>query len=276
MKTVFGVFGDPVKHSMSPKMHNAAFKDLGLQNEYHAFRVKPNDLLTAVKGAEVMGFGGINLTVPHKEGLMEHINIDPIAKRIGAINTIDFKNGIYGYNTDGIGALNSLKDENIAVKGSTVVIVGAGGAARAISFQLAEEGASIRIVNRNKDRAVSLGNDLKDYADDVTIYELSSLKSALKNADILINTTTVGMVPNLNETIATQNILRSDLTVFDIVYNPVETKLLKEAKKAGAKTISGVMMLVYQGAEAFRIWTGTKPPIQVMKKAVMEELNSCD
>ncbi|MDI9393947.1 MAG: shikimate dehydrogenase [Euryarchaeota archaeon] len=280
MKQVFAVFGDPVSHSLSPAMHNAAFSALGMDCVYHAFRVRPEKLENAVLGAEAMGFGGLNLTVPLKEKALklDFIKPDPLAKKIGAVNTIVFgKDGeIRGYNTDGPGARQALLDTSVEIMGSRIVVAGAGGAARALTFQLAADGADITVVNRTEERAVELAKEISAAAlpGKIRATGLSGLKGLLRDADVLINTTTLGMYPNTDAAIATAEELHSGLIVFDIVYNPLETRLLREAKATGAKTISGVLMLVYQGAEAFRIWTGVEPPVELMKKTVLEALQA--
>jgi shikimate dehydrogenase len=280
MKRVFGVFGDPISHSLSPAMHNAAFSALEMDCIYHAFRVRPENLEKAILGAEAMGFGGLNLTVPLKETAvrLNCIKPDPMAEKIGAINTVVFgKAGeITGYNTDGLGAKQALLDAAVEIKGSKVVIAGAGGASRAIAFQLAADGADITIINRTEDRATELARDISGEAllGKVRGTGLSGLMGLLREADVFINTTTLGMHPNIETTIATAEELHPNLTVFDIVYNPLETRLLREAKAAGAKTVSGILMLVYQGAEAFRLWTGTEPPVELMKKAVLDSLQA--
>ena len=273
MKTVFAVFGDPIEHSMSPKMHNAAFTDLGMDCEYHAFRVSQDSLRDALIGAKAMGFGGVNLTVPLKEEALNIVDADPLAAMIGAVNTVDFKDGMRGYNTDGIGAKRALADAGVDVAGARVLIVGAGGAARAIGFQFANDGANITIANRTEKRAHDLARDVSSVGT-AKGTGLADLKSLIEKADILVNTTTVGMHPNTDQTIATADDMHPDLTVFDIVYNPLETRLLREAKAAGATAVNGVMMLVHQGAEAFRIWNNVEPPVDVMKNAVLEALGA--
>lgn len=280
MKQVFGVFGDPIAHSLSPAMHNSVFSALGMDCIYHAFRVKPEKLEKAILGAEAMGFGGLNLTVPLKETALKLgcIKPNPLAEKIGAVNTIVFgKNGeIKGYNTDGLGAKQALQEAAVEIRGSKIVVAGAGGAARAITFQLAADGAEITIINRTEARAIELAKDISAAAlsGKVEGRGLFRLKDLLQDADVLINTTTLGMHPNTDTAIATAEELHSGLTVFDIVYNPLETRLLKEAKTSGAKTVSGVSMLVYQGAEAFRLWTGIEPPVELMKKTVLEALQA--
>jgi shikimate dehydrogenase len=280
MKQIFGVFGDPIAHSLSPTMHNSAFSALGMDCIYHAFKVRPDKLEKAILGAEAMGFGGLNLTVPLKEVALklDCIKLDPLAERIGAVNTIVFgeTGEIKGYNTDGLGAKQALREAAVEIRGSKIVVAGAGGAARAIAFQLAADGAEIIVINRTEGRAIELAQDISATAlpGKVEGRGLSGLKTLLQDADVLINTTTLGMHPNADTTIATAEELHSGLTVFDIVYNPLETRLLKEAKASGAKPVSGVSMLVYQGAEAFRLWTGIEPPVELMKKTVLEALQA--
>ncbi|ATZ61618.2 MAG: shikimate dehydrogenase [Methanosarcinales archaeon Met12] len=267
MKTIFGVIGNPVEHSLSPSMHNSAFRKLNMDCVYHAFRVAPQDVRGAVLGAKSLGFGGLNVTVPLKEKVLELVDADPIAKEIGAVNTIDFKSGVTGHNTDGIGAKQALEKHNIGVKDKRVLLLGAGGAARAIAFQLAHEGADIIIANRTASRAIKLAQDVRSVGN-VIGTGLKDLSKLVDKAEILINSTSTGMHPDINKTLVTADQMRPELVVFDIVYNPVETQLLKEVKKAGALAIDGVDMLVHQGAESFRIWTGVEAPIDIMEDAV--------
>ncbi|HIH45387.1 MAG TPA: shikimate dehydrogenase [Candidatus Methanoperedenaceae archaeon] len=267
MKKVFAVLGDPVSHSLSPVMHNAAFNALGLECEYLAFRVGKERLGDAIRGAAALGFGGLNLTIPLKEKALEVVDADAMAEKIGAVNTVDFSGGIRGYNTDGLGAMRALAERGVGLRDAEVVLAGAGGAARGIAFHLVKAGARVTIVNRTEDRAASLAAELH-----VKSAVLSKLPGLLEKAGVLINSTSVGMTPNIEETIATSDMMHPGLTVFDIVYNPVDTKLLREARKAGAAVIDGVKMLVYQGAESFRIWTGKTPPVDIMEAAVRRRL----
>lgn len=271
MRTVFGVFGDPIAHSKSPDMHNAAFRELNMECSYHAFRVSPENIKDALLGAKAMGFGGVNLTVPLKQEALKIVDADPLAASIGAVNTVNFKDGMKGYNTDGLGAKRTLEEKDVVIRESKVLIVGSGGASRAIAFQFAKDGADITIANRTESKAIELAADVSAVGS-ARGCGLDNLKELIADSDILINCTTLGMHPNTEGTVATAEDMHPDLTVFDIVYNPLETRLLKEAKKAGAKAVTGEMMLIYQGAEAFRIWTGMEPPIDVMKKAVLEGL----
>jgi shikimate dehydrogenase len=270
---LFGVLGDPISHSLSPVMHNAAFCALGMDCSYHAFRVKPDSLEYAIKGAGALGFGGLNLTIPLKEKALGIVEPTEMAKNIGAVNTVELKNGIVGHNTDGIGAQMALTDRGIGIRGKNVLVLGAGGAARAIAFQLAKDGASVTIANRTVERAQTLARDVGAVGE-VKASGFDGLKDMIRDSDILINSTSVGMSPNTSGTLVTSDMMHPDLTVFDIVYNPLKTRLLLEAEKAGSATIDGVMMLVYQGAEAFKIWTGISPPVDVMEKAVRDALGS--
>ncbi|MBQ6344833.1 MAG: shikimate dehydrogenase [Methanobrevibacter sp.] len=270
---IVGLIGHPVEHSFSPPMHNAAFKALEMDYVYTAFDVNPNDLKNAIAGARSLNIKGFNVTIPHKIEVMEYLNeIDEVASLIGAVNTIDFKD-LKGYNTDGIGALKAI-DEVTNIKNKNVVIAGAGGASRAISFYLAKYGTDkLTILNRNVDKAQKLADDVLSSAliDDVSSDDIRNMD--LDDADILINTTPVGMHPNVDDTpIASGELMHEDLVVFDAVYNPNETGLLKEAIKAGAKPVYGIKMLLYQGAESFEIWTGKKAPIDVMEDALRTTL----
>ncbi|RJS72616.1 shikimate dehydrogenase [ANME-2 cluster archaeon] len=278
MMKIYAVLGDPIGHSMSPVMHNAAFRALGMPDRYHAFRVRQQDLRDAIYGAKALGFGGLNLTIPLKEEALKYVDPDPIAARIGAVNTIDFADGIQGYNTDGIGAMRALEDVGVGVAGKNILIIGAGGASRAIAFQFAYSGGEITIANRTEERADKLARDLRtgleelDRSSHVRSIGLDRVASEIADADILINATSIGMHPDVGASPVSPDLLRPELVVFDIVYNPLHTRLLSEAEQRGAIAIGGVRMLVHQGAEAFRIWTGREPPVDVMFEAVVQEL----
>jgi shikimate dehydrogenase len=273
---IVGLIGHPVEHSFSPPMHNAAFEALGMDYAYVAFDVNPSNLKTAIEGARALNIKGFNVTIPHKIQVMDYLDeIDEVAGLIGAVNTIDFKE-MKGYNTDGIGAIKAI-EEVISVKDKNVVIAGAGGASRAISFYIAKYGAeSLTILNRNVRKAQNLVEDVLNSGliDSVKSGSISTINDCLIDADILIDTTPVGMHPHINdEPIALAEDMHEDLVVFDAVYNPNETVLLKEAIEAGAKPVYGIKMLLYQGAESFEIWTGKKAPIDVMEEALRKTLN---
>jgi len=219
---------------------------------------------------------GFNVTIPHKINVMDYLDeIDEVAGLIGAVNTIDFSS-MKGYNTDGIGAVKAI-EEVTSIKNSNVVVAGAGGASRAISFYIVKYGAdSLTILNRNIQKAQDLAGDVEgsDLIDEVGADSISNINSYLDDADILIDTTPLGMHPHIDdEPVAIANNMHEDLTVFDAVYNPNETVLLKEAIKAGAKPVYGIKMLLYQGAESFEIWTGKKAPVDVMEEALRKTLN---
>ncbi|MBE0516011.1 MAG: shikimate dehydrogenase [Methanophagales archaeon] len=271
MKKIYGVIGDPVAHSLSPVMHNAAFEKRGMDAVYLAFRVSMDELGDAIRGAKSLGISGLNVTIPLKEQALFFVDAEKVAKKIGAINTIDFSSGRpVGYNTDGIGSLRVLKETAGEIKGKSVLIFGAGGAAKAISFYLDTEGAKVTVANRTKERAARLASKLSN-ADAIGLDV--ELKERIKDSDILINATSVGMHPHENATLVTADMMHPDLVVFDIVYTPMETRLLKEATRAGVKKIvNGVKMLVYQGAASFQIWTHEEPPIEVMEEAVTDAL----
>ena len=273
---IVGLIGHPVEHSFSPPMHNAAFEKLGMDYAYVAFDVEPQNLKSAIDGAKSLGIMGLNVTIPHKIEVMQYLDeIDEVAGLIGAVNTIDFKD-MKGYNTDGIGAVIAI-EEVTSIKDKNVVIAGAGGASRAISFYIAKYGASrLTILNRNVEKAQKLASDVSNSGliGDVKADSISEIASILDDADILINTTPVGMHPNVNdEPIASASDMHEDLVVFDAVYNPNETGLLKEAVKAGAEPIFGIKMLLYQGAESFRIWTGADAPVDAMEDALRKTIN---
>lgn len=273
---IVGLIGHPVEHSFSPPMHNAAFDELGMNYAYVAFDVNPTDLQTAIEGAKSLNIKGFNVTIPHKIEVMKFLNeIDEVAALIGAVNTIDFKN-LKGYNTDGIGAVRAI-EEVTSIKNKNVVVAGAGGASRAISFYLAKYGAeSMAILNRNVEKAQGLAADVSQSGliGEVKADSISEIRNYLKDADILVDTTPIGMHPNISdEPIAFAEDMDEDLVVFDAVYNPNETVLLKEAIKAGANPVYGIKMLLYQGAESFKIWTGRDAPVDVMEKALKDTLN---
>lgn len=274
---IFGVIGDPVEHVMAPAINNAAFRKLGLDFLQVPFRVKKEDLGKAIEGMRALNIRGINVTIPHKVAVMPFLNeLDPLAERIGAVNTIANDGGVLtGYNTDAPGFLQALLGEGIEPKGRNVVILGAGGASRAVSFILAERGSNVVILNRTLERA----KELADVVSGALRKEIRALKLDRENlarelggAHILVNTTSVGMSPNINETPVSADLLKSKLVVFDIVINPIKTRLLGEAEVAGAQTIRGVDMLVWQGVVAFEIWTGLKAPYELMKEEVVKAL----
>lgn len=267
MTKVYGVVGFPVEHSLSPVMHNAAFEALGMDCTYQAFRVKGEHLQDAVTGAKHLGFGGLNVTIPHKEAVIKFIRPDPVAAEIGAANTIDFTKMI-AYNTDAAGAVAALRDGGVDVRKKNVLVLGAGGAARAVVYGLLKEKASVTIANRTPAKAADLATYMRAVGD-VFGTSLDGLQEKVRLADVIVNTTTVGMGRE-DRPLVTRDMLDRTQTVFDLVYRPLETPLLKEAKAAGAKTVDGIAMLARQGAISFEIWTGVKPPLDVMEKSARD------
>ena len=266
---IFGIFGDPISHSLSPAMQNAALRAMGLDACYFAFRVPPQRLKDALLGAAAMGFGGLNLTIPLKEQVLELdiLQPDELARAIGAVNTVSFdpQGRMTGHNTDGAGALQALRDAGVHIKGSNVLLIGAGGAARALAYTLEQEGAEISIANRSLQRAHELAASVGAMG-----FCLCDLDRLVLQSDIIINATSVGMREG-DARLFEGRLLREGQAVFDIVYNR-ETELLKDARIAGAVAIDGVMMLVYQGAKALEIWTEKEAPVPVMERAVREAL----
>jgi len=273
---VCAIIGDPVEHSLSPIIHNAAFKELDLNLVYVAFTVSVTELKDAVLGVKSLGIHGLNVTMPHKHSVMNYLDkINVKAKSIGAVNTILNNKGILiGYNTDGEGAMIALKENGICPEEKKLVLLGAGGAAKAIAYQAAQEVKELVILNRTVEKAKQLAIMLQNFKAKVIGRPLSNniLCKELKTTDILVNTTSVGMYPDNNNSPVPSDLLSSDLCVMDIIYNPLRTRLLNDAKSAGAKTVSGVDMLIYQGAVAFEIWTKCDAPVEVMKKAALNEL----
>ena len=274
-----GIIGDPIEHTMSPVMQNAAFRERGLDYVYTAFRVKPEDLGKAIDGIRALDIKGMNVTIPHKVAVIPFLDrLDPLAEKIGAVNTITNENGVLtGYNTDASGFLRALVEKEIEPAGKNVVILGAGGASRAISLILADSGAHLTILNRllELDWAKELAGRISQlFNTEVKALELNreNLTAVLGNADILVNATSVGMTPHTDQMPLDSDLLRGNLVVFDIVYNPIKTRLVREAEAAGAETISGVEMLVWQGVMAFEKWTGQKAPVELMRRETIRLL----
>ena len=292
---VLGVIGDPIEHTFSPAMHNAGLNELGLNYIYLPFHVKEDMLGECIQGAKAMGIKGLNVTIPHKSNVIKHLDdIDSVASMIGAVNTIQF---IYdednespnqdneinirtkGFNTDGYGCVRAI-EEKTSIKDKKVSITGAGGAARAVAFQIANSGIDeLSILNRNLSKAQSLANDLKTNLESIGIdisinaYDLEELKRELSDSDIFIDTTPIGMYPNVDDKpVASADMLHEDLLVNDIVYTPMKTSLIREAELANAEVVYGYKMLLYQGIRSFEIWLGREAPVEVMEKALLDVL----
>ena len=292
---ILGVIGDPIEHTFSPAMHNAGLDALNLNYIYLPFHVKEDRLGECIQGAKAMGIQGLNVTIPHKTNVIKHLDdIDSVASMIGAVNTIQFNFNennessnqnnetsvtTKGFNTDGYGCVRAIK-EKTSINNKKVTITGAGGASRAVAFQIANSGiGELSILNRNYAKAEALANDLKTNLSRIGIdininsYQIDELKRELDNSDVFIDTTPLGMYPNVDDKpIANADMLHEDLVVNDIVYTPMETSLIKEAVKANAKVVYGYKMLLYQGIRSFEIWLGQEAPVDVMEKALLDVL----
>ncbi|HHW36860.1 MAG TPA: shikimate dehydrogenase [Bacillales bacterium] len=275
MGKLFGLLGHPVGHSMSPIMHNDQFSFLGLDYCYHAFDVHPNELENAVNGIRTLGLSGFNVTIPHKVEIMKYLDeIDEEALQIGAVNTVMNRNGkLYGYNTDGKGFAVSLQ----TIAGSDflnkkMLIVGAGGAARGIFVTLARmEANAIDIANRTVEKAEQLISE-NPYPIQSNARSIKEAEENLSGYQIIINTTSVGMSPKIEELPLQLTNMKPGTILSDIIYNPIETKWLLEGKALGAITQNGVGMFVGQGALAFEMWTKEKPDYSRMEQIVMKQL----
>jgi shikimate dehydrogenase len=264
----YAVIGNPIGHSLSPTMHNAAFRELGADAEYGKLEIE--HLMRGYSHLKE-NYSGINVTIPHKTGIMEMLDQkEMVADLIGAVNCVKFEGGKgFGYNTDLYGAIEALKTELPKLKGKKILLLGAGGAARAILFGCLLEGAEVTLHNRTRKKAEQLTKEAKEKLDKrVKVQD----EQSLDGFNAIVNSTSVGMYPGVDETPLTSPIPSNrKLVVMDIVYNPIRTKLLKEAGEAGAKTVDGVEMFIRQGAESLRIW-GYEPPLDAMRGAVLKEL----
>jgi shikimate dehydrogenase len=274
---ICGVIGDPIEHTISPAMQNAAFQSLGLDYAYLPFRVESRDLERAVQGARALGLRGLNVTIPHKVAVLAFLDeIDGLAENLGAVNTIVNNEGcLKGYNTDAAGFYQALIARGVNPAAKNITILGAGGAARAVSFILADKGANLTILNRDEGRAEVLADSLmRLFRREVAAGGLQkrNLKKILDATDILVNTTSVGMLPQNGASPIPGGLIKKGQVVFDIIYNPGTTALLEEAQAVGATTIGGLEMLVQQGAAAFQLWTGRQAPLEVMRLAALEAL----
>jgi shikimate dehydrogenase len=264
------VIGDPVQHSLSPQMHNAAYAYLGIDDQfvYAASHVKPEELEDAVKGVRALNIRGVSVTVPHKSAIIHLLNdIDPTAEKIGAVNTVVNDNGkLTGYNTDWQGVVNALEKVTV-ITDKKIAVLGAGGAARGAVYGLVEHGGNVTIFNRTVEKAKELAEEFE------CSYATMADAEQIVDMDIIFNATSVGLHPHENESPLHETYLRSNHIVFDAVYAPYETTLLKEAKAKGATTIHGVDMLLYQAVEQFKLYTGYNAPTDIMRKVLIERVN---
>lgn len=279
---LYCIFGKPVSHSMSPLVHNMLFNEFGIDALYLAFEI--NDIKKGVDSIRTLGIKGASITIPFKEAVLAHLDeIDETATQIGAVNTVINREGyLWGCNTDCSGAVEPLKEslsEN-SLEGKNVLIIGAGGAARAVAFGVKKEGGNTTIVNRSKDKGEKLAHQvngkylsLSEYNEEASA---NTISNHLEYIDIIVNTTSVGMTPNIDESPVNPSILNKNMTVMDIVYNPLKTKLLKDAEIAGCKTVDGLSMFIHQGAAQFELFTGIKPSRQIMRETVLKKINQKD
>lgn len=275
VKKIYGVIGDPIAHSMSPAIHNDAFDQEQMDAVYHHFHVTPECLQDAVKGMKAIGVSGFNVTIPHKTAIIPLLDeVDELAQAIGAVNTVVYRDGRYiGYNTDGKGFYKALAEEisgDLASK--KTLIIGAGGAARAIYFTLVKEGVKqVDIANRTKERAETLISECP-YDKQSTALTMLEAEANIKAYDLIIQTTSIGMSPKVDDTPLDVTAIKASAFVSDIIYNPLKTKILMEAEQSGAKTQNGLGMFVNQAALAFQIWTGVMPDTSRMEQIVLNKL----
>ena len=274
--SVYGIFGHPVEHTFSPGMHNAAFAKIKRDACYVPFAVAPVDLERAVRAIVPLGIRGLNITIPHKETIIPFLDdLTDDARMIGAVNTIEVIRGkLIGHNTDGRGFLRSLREETgFRPKGRTILLIGSGGAARAVGINLALSGAqTILLCDLDIVKARKLGRDIQNKtATRVKIFSPEGLEKNAPDAGCIINATPLGLKPGDPLPIP-RHLIRKDQLIGDLVYNPLRTPLLRAARSAGADTLSGIGMLLYQGVIAFEIWTGGKAPVKVMKAALTAQI----
>ena len=271
---IVGIIGDPIKHSRSPQIHNAAIAALGLDYVYVPFHVEPDNLGTAIEGFKAANVVGINVTIPHKQNVISYLDeISREATLIGAVNTLIFKDGaINGENTDAPGFLQAMQEDGLDVpQGGAAVVIGAGGSARAVVVALALAGVqTICITNRTVSRAVALATDLSEKTD-ASIYGIGlddpKLSNAVGTSQLIVNTASTSMDES-HPLLIDPEWLEPQSIVYDIVYTPPETRLLQAAAEKGCHTIGGLGMLVHQGAIAFERWTGVNPPVEAMRRAL--------
>ena len=260
----YAVMGDPVAHSLSPLMHNAAFAQMGIDGVYVAFHV--TDLAGAVAGIRALNISGCSVTIPHKVAIMDLIDaVEPAARRIGAVNTLVNDAGrLIGMNSDSPGAMAALL-ERTPVTGRHTAVIGAGGAARAVAYGIKDLDGRLTLVNRSPDKGRRLADELE--GEFIRLDEFTG-----EGIDILVNTTSVGMTPAVDQMPVARECLTPGMTVMDIVYNPIDTMLLKTARQAGCQVVDGVAMFVHQGAIQFERWTGQTAPVELMRDTVLDAL----
>ena len=264
---VYGIIGNPVEHSLSPPMHQAAFDERGIDATFVTFEADPERIDEAFHGAAALGIDGLTVTLPFKHDAYEFVDPEESVQRVGAVNTIDFTDdGPIGYNTDMTGTLRAFEHHDVALDGTNAVVVGAGGAARALAFGFEEAGADVAVANRTETKAHDLAEDVPG----ATGHGLDELPDLMAEADVVANATSVGL--ESDDSVAPADAWHGDCVAFDAVYKPLETRFLREAADAGAQTIDGAWMLLFQGVDAFETWTGVDAPVDVMNDALRSHL----
>ncbi len=264
---VFGLIGNPVGHSHSPILHETAYEEYDFNARYVIFEPTMDNLNAALEGAEALGIQGLNVTIPFKEEVLAFVDPDSLTARIGATNTIDFSQSPpTGHNTDASGVVRAFEYHDVSLAETRVLLIGAGGAGKAIAHGLTDAGATVNIANRTTDRAQSLASSINN----ASSYSLDEIPTIAPKSDILVNSTSVGM--GEDKTVIPPGSITGDHVVMDIVYHPIRTTLLQAAENAGAETIDGGWMLLFQAAEAFEIWTGKKAAVDSMNHALRERL----
>ncbi|MCP4196387.1 MAG: shikimate dehydrogenase [Proteobacteria bacterium] len=272
------VIGNPVEHSLSPAIHNRAFQELGLDFVYLAFRVE--DTKSVAMGMRALeNFRGLSVTIPHKVAIIEHLDeIAEVDRQIGSVNTVVNENGkLIGSGSDGPGARMALLDSGVELTGQRVIMLGSGGASRAIAFDLAHHAkpSSLVILGVIEDELTGLVEDLKAKTDIPIVGEMldeKSLPPRVEEAQVVIHATPIGMHPKTDASLVPKELMHSDLAIMDVVYNPLKTKLLRDAESVGLKTVSGADMFVNQALFQFEIWTGQKAPKEIMREVVINSL----
>lgn len=261
-----GIIGYPISHSISPKIHNAVMEELKIEGRYLAFEVKPSDLKEAIFGAKALGFTGLNVTIPYKEEVLKFVK--PIGEAKLAVNTIDLRK-MEGYNTDIYGVEMAFKNAGVDVENKVALVVGAGGAGKAIALALMKMGAKVILTNRTETRGIEAVKALREFGHCI-FCPWDKIKELRVN--IIANATPIGMKGFSKDLPIPEDVLKPEMIVFDAVYNPPETLLISKAREKGCLVIGGLDMLIYQAEKAFEIWTGIKPPVSLMKKVAIEAL----
>src|SRR5680860_227417 len=270
MEKHYAVIGDPIEHSLSPRMHNAGYKALGIDAEYQRFPVESSHLADAVEGLCALGFSGWNVTLPHKEKIIALLDtLTPEARRAGAVNTVKIHDGQrIGHNTDGAGFIRAVEGYINGFKGKKAVLLGAGGASKGIALALAAKGMQVHILNRTSEKATVLVELIKQWGGTATSGELAP-GDWIGDVDLLVQATSIGLHAE-SFPFSLEGISKQALVV-DIIFNPRETVFLKDARKQGCRTLNGLEMLLYQGAYAWEFWLGGQAPVEAMRQALKEK-----